>query len=193
MNEQIEWESNLCDLMNPYYNETSTRTEDFYQYNSPVSQLQFSSEIGALRNDLIDFKNDVRNEFASLNSLVLQLLARPTTNSIQVVEEEMEIEEIQPVWPLPLLRSPIEEGFAVPSANTVAKIMNQWENGGQHFQPLKYWCRYDVSTFRSVNDVYYRKKTIAERFLEFDSISSFNAAYPDQKSMVRLAAAIKAA
>jgi hypothetical protein len=95
---------------------------------------------------------------------------------------EVQVEDIE---------GPVDKGFCVPSVKSVKQIMEQWENGGKRFRPLKNWNDFNPSTFRSFKDVFKRKKVIADRFSQLGSKTEFDRHYPDQKSMVKLAKLIK--
>jgi hypothetical protein len=89
--------------------------------------------------------------------------------------------------PITEIRSPIAEGSSLINEGTglpritIAKfnlIMEQWNNGGPNFRPLKEWCQFNPNSYREFKDAYSMRKTIALRVLQFADISAFLRNYP---------------
>jgi hypothetical protein len=72
-----------------------------------------------------------------------------------------------------VITGPLKLGFALPTAKSIADVMNQWNFGGLNFKPLKDWNSFKPETYRSVKDAYRTRKIIAERVLLSENIESF--------------------
>jgi hypothetical protein len=77
-------------------------------------------------------------------------------------------------------RSPITEGTGLPriTMSNFNSILDQWNNGGANFRPLKEWSKFNPNTYRNFKDAYSMRKIIAERVIQFDDIPSFRRRYP---------------
>jgi hypothetical protein len=194
MDEKIDWENNLSDLMNPYFNEDSTTTQEFYNFDSPVSSLQHSTDINSLKLNLNGNIDILKSEMNAKLDALLTLFSNGSAvnQTLQAVREiqshEPVIQDLEPE----VITGPLKLGFALPTAKSIADVMNQWNFGGLNFKPLKDWNSFKPETYRSVKDAYRTRKIIAERVLLSENVESFKLQYPRWLGLRKLSEKITA-
>jgi hypothetical protein len=101
--------------------------------------------LGPIQRDISRLNGEMSTLTANFTSIQLNLQIilgmlqeRPVLQRLQE-EEQIEIQDIQAEVQVEEMEGPVDKGFFVPSVKSVKQIMEQWENGGKRFRPLKNW------------------------------------------------------
>jgi hypothetical protein len=128
MDEQIEWESNMSDLMNPLYQPNIDSGEGYRyfdtkdRHDSHVTQLQFSTEMANIKNSLVAAMNalaltnnaNYENVIRTMNNLSINRTT-PAAVAPAVAVLDNPVAPVAPGVVLErLVEGPIKPGFKLP-------------------------------------------------------------------------------